>query len=493
MKATSDAGTSGDAVGQIATRPIGRLLWENCAQTIASVSMFGVYALTNAWFVGHAVGGQGMAAVNVVAPLLLLLGAVSTTVGAGGASLVSRALAAGDERAAARAAGNAFVLYWCTAVLTTVTGLAFIDPFLNLLGARGALHEDARQYAAILLCGALSYTGFSSLVRAEGRVGFSTRMWVSAIVVQIILDPLLIFGLDLGVRGAALGTVGGQTVSAVMSWWFFFLRRRRPYRIRLADLRPHAGTFGALLGIGLPSFLANIGITVLAVLVNDTLAVTGGAAALAAYVVCSRLQTFALMPHTGISQGLQPIVGYNAGRGLTARVARTRALALRASLVYGVATAIFLVLLAEPLVGLFLDDGRAAGEARYALCVVALGGIVTGIAPLTAAYFQALGRPVPAYVLNIGTVLVLKAPLVAAFAFLWGAHGVWFGLAAGEVTAAATALLLLRHVDRKSPPTAGTYSAPGSEPRVPGPRLRLLPSRRRDPVIRAAEYGHGFP
>ncbi|MFD7137102.1 MATE family efflux transporter [Streptomyces sp. NPDC059894] len=443
-----------DAVSRMATRPVGRLLWENCVQTIASVGMFGLYALTNAWFVGHGVGDQAMAAVNLVAPLLLLLGAVATTVGAGGATLVSRALGAGDERAAARAAGNAFTLFWVSAAVTTVAGLVFIDPLLDVLGARGSLHEYARQYAVILLCGSLSYTGFSSLVRAEGRVGFSTRMWIGAIVVQIVLDPLLIFGLGFGVSGAALGTVGGQTVSAVMSWWFFFLRRDRPYRVRLPDLRPHAVTLRTQVGIGLPSFLANIGLTVLAVLVNDTLAVTGGATALTAYVVCSRLQTFAVMPHTGMSQGLQPIVSYNAGRGLAARVARTRALALRASLVYGAATAILLTVAAEPLVGLFVSGGGAAEEARFALCVIAVGGIVTGVAPLTAAYFQALGRPLPAYVLTIGPLLLLKAPLVIACGLIWGTHGVWFGLAAGEFATAGSALLLLRRADRRTPPAA---------------------------------------
>src|SRR4051812_11533206 len=103
----------------MAIHPVGRLLWENCVQTIASVGMFGFYALTNAWFVSQGAGDQAMAAVNLVAPLLLLLGAVSTTVGVGGATLVSRALGTGDKRAASRAAGNAFTLFWVTATVTT--------------------------------------------------------------------------------------------------------------------------------------------------------------------------------------------------------------------------------------------------------------------------------------------------------------------------------------------------------------------------------------
>ncbi|MFD5536623.1 MATE family efflux transporter [Streptomyces sp. NPDC127079] len=456
MKASSDGRTPADAAGQMAVQPVGRLLWHTCSQTTASVGVYGLYALTNAWFVGHGAGDQAMAAVNLVAPLLFLLGAVSTTVGAGGASLVSRALGAGDRAAAARAAGNAFTLFWFTATATTVAGLVFLDPLMKLLGARGALHADARQYALILLCGALVSTGFSSLVRAEGRMGFSTMLWVIAVVVQIVLDPVLIFGFDLGVRGAALGTVGGQAISAVMSWWFFFVQRERPYTVTLADLRPHAATLRALLGVGLPSFLAGTGVTVLAVLVNNTLAATGAATALAAYAVCARLQTFVVMPHTGISQGLQPIVGYNSGRGLSDRVARARHLALGASLLYGAAAASLLALLAGPLVGMFLNDARTVDEAQHALRVIALGQTVAGIAPLTAAYSQALGRPAPAYVLTVGSLLVLKAPLISALGFIWGVSGVWVSLAAGELATAAVALILLRGIPQQPSTKAET-------------------------------------
>ncbi|MFF2375157.1 MATE family efflux transporter [Streptomyces xiamenensis] len=431
-----------DAAARLAERPVGRLLWHTCSQTTASVGVYGVYALTNAWFVGRGVGDQAMAAVNLVAPLLLLLGAVSTTVGAGGASLISRALGAGDPGAAARAAGNAFTLFWTVALATTVLGLVFLDPLLTLLGAQGPLREDARAYAVILLCGAVVSTGFSGLVRAEGRIGFSTLLWVVPVAVQITLDPLLIFGLGMGVRGAALGTVGGQAVSAAMSLWFFFGRRIRPYRVGASALRPHAGTLRGLLGLGLPSFLAGAGVTLLAVLVNTTLAAAGAVTALAAYAVCARLQTFAMMPHTGISQGLQPIVGYNAGRGLEERVARARTLALRGSLLYGVLTATVLVVAAEPLVGLFLNDPGTAAVARDGLRVIGIGQAVAGVAPLAAGYFQALGRPRPAYLLSVGALVLVKVPLVVVLGGT-GTLGVWIALAAGEVITAAAALTVL--------------------------------------------------
>jgi putative MATE family efflux protein len=419
---------------------VGRLLWEACSQTTLSVGVYGIYALTNAWFVARGVGPDAMAAVNLVAPVLLILGAVSTTVGVGGASLVSRSLGSSDPESAGRAAGTAFTVFWTAAAVVTVVGLLALNPLLSLLGARGDTFATARSYAVILLAGALVSTGFSSLVRAEGRLRFSTLIWVVAILVQITLDPILIFGLHLGVRGAALGTVGGQSVSALLSVWFFFVQRRRPYRVRLGF---HGPTVRALIAVGAPSFLTGSGATLLAVLVNNSLAHSGGAVALAAYAVCARIQTFVMMPQLGISQGLQPIVGYNTGRGFTARVGRARLLTLRASLLYGTAVAACVVLFAGPLVGVFLDDGPAAAVARQALQIIGLGFAVAGVAPLVSAYCQSVGRAAPSYLISIGALLVVKAPLVLLLGRA-GLTGVWIALAVGELTSAAFALALLR-------------------------------------------------
>lgn len=433
-----------DTTTALGEQPIGRLLWHTCSLTTLSVGVYGIYALTNAWFVARGVGATAMGAVNLAAPILLVLGAVSTTVGIGGASLVSRNLGAGDPARAARAAGNAFILFWLVAVAVTVGGLLAIEPLLTLLGATGEVRDTARAYAVIILAGAIFATGFSSLVRAEGRMRFSTLLWVVPVLVQIALDPLLIFGFGLGVRGAALGTVGGQAVSALMAVWFFFGQRRRPYRIRPADLRPHGPTLRALIGIGAPSFLAGFGATLLAVLVNTTLAHGSGVVALAAFALCARIQTFVLMPQLGISQGLQPIVGFNAGRGLAERVLRARNLSIGATAVYGVIVAALVTVFADALVGAFVGDSPAvAATAVQALRVIALGFTVAGIAPLVSAYCQALGRPGPSYLISVGTLLGLKIPLLLGFAQL-GATGVWIGLAAGEVAAAAAALVVLR-------------------------------------------------
>jgi Na+-driven multidrug efflux pump len=272
------------------------------------------------------------------------------------------------------------------------------------------------------------------------------------VLVQITLDPLLIFGLNMGVRGAALGTVGGQTVSAAMSIYFFFLQRMRPYHISKADLRYHGRTVRALFSVGAPSFLAGFGATLLVVLVNNSLAQIGGAIALAAYAICARIQTFLTMPQLGISQGLQPIVGYNAGRGRYDRVGRAKALSVGATLIYGTLVAAVVILLAKPLVGIFIENGAAATTAEQALRIIAIGIAVAGIAPLASAYFQSLGQAAPSYLISIGTLFGVKAPLILALSHS-GATGVWVGLALGDIASALIALVILR---RLGPRTAAT-------------------------------------
>ncbi|WP_062289437.1 MATE family efflux transporter [Demequina phytophila] len=433
---------TGTRAEELGTRPLGRLLWWSCANTTASVGIYGVYALTNAWFVARMVGETALAAVTLATPLLLLVGAVSTTVGVGAASLVSRALGSGRPDDAARATGNALALFWTVAGVTAVLGLTFLDPLLRMLGATDATLPYARPYAAVILAGALVSTGFSAIVRAEGRLGYSTLIWVTAVVVQIVLDPVLILGLDLGVTGAALGTVGGQAVSAALALWFFFGQRERPYRIAAAHLRPHRDTLRSMVGIGAPSFLAGVGATAVVAVVNSSLA-AAGAAALAAFAVCARMQTFVTMPQIGITQGTQPAVSFSAGAGLWPRAARAAALSTRATVLYGAVAGLAVALAAQPLAALFLDPGEARDTAVTALRIIAIGFMFSGVAPLVSGLFQAVGDARPSYALSVGTVVAIKLPLVIALSTL-GPTGIWVALPLGELLSAAVALMLLR-------------------------------------------------
>lgn len=250
-----------------------------------------------------------------------------------------------------------------------------------------------------------------------------------------------------GVGETALATVGGQAVSAVMAVWFFFIQPKRPYRMGWRHLVPRLDVLRSIIGIGAPSFLAGLGATLLMVLVNASLAAVS-AGLLAAWAVCSRVQTFASMPQTGIAQGLQPIVSYNMGSGAPHRVDRTRSLALRASLVYGAVVATVVVLAAEPIAQVFVTDPGVVAATAQALRLIAVGFAVAGIPPLVSAYFQAIGLPGPSYVISLGSLLVIKVPLVLLLGVL-GPTGIWVALPLGEVLSAVGAWVLLSRSRRR--------------------------------------------
>ncbi len=437
-----------DRSEELATAPLGRLLASTTAHTTFAVATYGIYALTNAWFVSHWVGPVALAAVNVSAPILLILGAVATTVGAGGASVLARALGAGDLTRAARVTGTALVSYWIVALLIGWTSIAFLDPLLALLGAHGEVLPYARDYALILLAGSVLSTGFSSLVRAEGRITYAMALWVVPVLVQVTLDPILIIGFDLGVRGAALGTVAGQGVSAVMGASYFLLRKDRPYRVTWPDLRPRWPLVREISSVGAPSFLAGLGSTVLSITVNNLLALSGGALALGAYAIATRIGTFVQMPLLGLTQAMQPIVGFNHGRGLTARAQRAMTLAVRTSVAYGVAMTALVGLLARPVAGLMSDDPATVALAATALGIMTLAYPLAGLVPLVAAWFQSLGLPRPAFLLVVGTVALIRIPAVLALGLSRGDSGIWWAHPVGELLAAGIALGLLLRLRR---------------------------------------------
>ncbi len=432
-----------DAVAALGTGPVGRLLWHNSVQTTLSVGSYGVYALTNAFFVSRWVGPVALASVNVAAPLLMLIGAVATTVGAGGASVLSRALGAGDRRRAARATGTSLGTYWLLSALLGAAGIVFLDPLVHVLGATGEVAQDAKSYALILLAGSITATGFSSLVRAEGRMGYSTLEWIIPIITQIVLDPVLIIGFHLGVRGAALGTVGGQVVSAGMGFWFFLLQRGRPYVVSWRDIVPDLGLLKEIAAVGAPTFVAGLGVTVLSVVTNNLLAVTGGAVALSAYAIAARIGTFVAMPQLGITQAMQPIVGYNHGAGLGQRAHRAAALSLRVSVLYGAGAALVVALAARLIAGTFTTDAATAGAAATALRTIALAYPFGGLVGLTAAWYQSRGYARPSFILSVGTVLVVKLPVLLAFSTL-GIPRIWWAFPAGEALSALAAWWLWR-------------------------------------------------
>ena len=187
------------------------------ATTFAALLLNSVYSLTDALFVSWRVGENAMGGISLVFPFVVLQGAISTAVGSGAASVVSRKLGQGDPHAAGEATQTARAVFYLSALLISIIGLLLLDPLLAFMGATPELYLPAKQYFTILLLGNVFSTGFSSIIRAEGNMLYGLLIWVIPITLNIGLDALFILAFNWGIQGSAAATVLSQFLSAMMS------------------------------------------------------------------------------------------------------------------------------------------------------------------------------------------------------------------------------------------------------------------------------------
>lgn len=462
-------------VQRLGTESVGKLLLEMSAQTTFSLLVYAVYSITDTYFLSVGVGALAAAGASIIAPVLLALGGVATIVGVGGASVVSRALGEGNAARASRTVANTFLIFWVAAAVITVVGALWIEPLVRLLGATESIAPYAVEYGRIIFLGALTSTGFSAIIRADGSARFSTAIWVIPVTANTVLCWLFIMVFGLGAAGAALATVGGQAISAGMSIYFFFFRPGRSYRIRAPYFRPDRSIIGAVLLIGLPSFLKSMGASLLVIITNNLLRGLGGDSALAVYAIVSRLFAALGIPQNGIVQGMQPLVGYNFGQGRTDRVRRALSLSLAATVVYGVIACGLCWLLPGVLLGALSREGVVISEGQTALRLLALSYPLSGVAVLVAGYFQSLGMARNALLLTLGGALLVKVPVLLIAARLFGLNGIWAAEALSELILCGVAVALLRNYAH-GPQRARGMAAPRTADGIDNALLPPVPS-----------------
>ncbi|MCB1452307.1 MAG: polysaccharide biosynthesis C-terminal domain-containing protein, partial [Rhizobiaceae bacterium] len=296
-----------------------------------------------------------------------------------------------------------------------------------------------------------NHTGFSTIIRADGNIRYSTAIWVIPVTANLVLSWLFVMVLRIGVAGAALATVAGQAISAGMAVYFFFFRPNRSYQIKAAYFKPDWRLIGEVLLIGFPSLAKNLSASLLVIVTNNLLKLTGGDAGLAVYAIVSRLYASLNMPQTGIVQGMQPLVGFNFGQKKFARVQETIRLSLGASVIYGLLVLGLCLLFPAALISLLSQESLIISEGQIALRLLALSYPLTGIALITAASFQSIGRAKQALILTLGGILLVKLPVLLLAARIFALNGIWAAEAVSELILCLVALFMLRQFRGKTP------------------------------------------
>lgn len=440
--------TGSSGVERLGTESIGKLLFELSSQTTFSLLVYAIYSITDTYFLSVGINSLAAAGASIISPVLMALGGVSTVVGVGGASVVSRALGEQDIEKASRTVANTFLIFWVVAISISIVGSIFIQPLVSLLGATDTIAPYAIEYGRIIFLGAITSTGFSAIIRADGNARFSTAIWVIPVSVNLVLCWLFIMVLHFGAAGAALATVIGQSVSAGMSVYFFFFRRNRSYQIKTAYFKPEPSIIRQVLMIGLPSFLKSISAGLVVIVTNNLLKLVGGDSALGIFAVVGKLYATLSLTQTGIVQGMQPLVGYNFGQKRLERVRKTITLSLGATIVYGVLVCGACLLVPATLIGMLSRENTVITQGQIALRLFALSYPLSGIALVVAAYFQAVGRARGALLLTLGGIFLVKLPVLLLASSLFGLNGIWGAEAVSELILCVGALLMLRNYQR---------------------------------------------
>ena len=415
--------------------PIGKLIWKMSIPSIIGILSYNLYNIIDTIYISRGIGAYAAGGLAITFPLFILLSAISSTVGAGAASIISRALGKNDIEKASRVAANTFAVFWTVAVLITIFGLIYMEELLYAMGVTNNLMPYAKEYTRIILIGAVTSTGFSSLIRAEGSSRYAMYQWVIPMTVNIILDPIFIFAFHLGIQGAAIATVISQCISVVMSIYYFFLSGKSHLKFRIRHFLPVFRIIGEIILIGLPSFIQLASHSLTIVIINNVLRKYGGDLTISTYGIASKISVFLMIPLQGIIQGIHPIIGYNYGSNARTRVSET----LRRSSViaagYGFLISISLFVLSDPLIFIFSSNAQIIRLGSNILRITCLGTAFSGVHMIQSAYFQAIGKSKISLVLSLCNYILCFVPALILLSGLYGLNGVWFSFPLSSIIA----------------------------------------------------------
>lgn len=427
-------------------KPIFRLLMKMAVPTMLSMFIQSMYNIVDSIFVTR-LGQQAFNAVTLVYPLQNLVLAVAVGLGVGLNSCISRSLGAGRRDEADSYAAHGFMLSFIHCALFLVLGLFGTKPFLKLFTDDPAVLEYGVSYGKIVLCLAcfsLVHIAVEKLFQATGNTMFPMLMQALGAIVNIIFDPLLIYGVgvfpEMGVTGAAVATVLGQACACIVSLVWFFAKGNG-LKVRFRGFRFRKKEVGRIYAVGVPSALMMAMPSALVGILNTVL---GRVSELSVnfFGIYYKLQTLIYVPASGLVQGMRPIVGYNHGAKLYGRMDKCVRLSLLVVGGFILAGTLLFELSPRPILALFGADNEMMEIGIPGLRILAAGFLVSTFGVILPGAFEALGMGVRSLAITLVRQLILIPPLAIALLPAMGLAGVWLAFPVSECAAAALALAL---------------------------------------------------
>ena len=422
----------------LGTQPIGKLLVTFSVPAIISCLITSLYNIVDQVFIGQGVGYLGNAATTVAFPLMTILLAFGTLIGAGSSAHAAIRLGEKNEQEARQALNNAFSFTIVLSIIIMVLGLIFLRPILTLFGATENIMPYAIDYTGIILLGTpfnLVCIVLSNLARTDGHPRMSMYGMLIGAALNTVLDPIYIFVFHWGVKGAAIATITSQLISAVLLTVYFIRPAKTPLHMRLDRklMRPNFPLIGHFLLLGISSGITQSVACIMQVVMNKSLVYYGdlspitGDVALSAMGVVSKIAMIMAAFGVGVGIGAQPIMGYNRGARKFDRIRRTYLIAVTLATVLIFLCWIICQLMPETIISIFGDDNASFSDFAvkclriYLFCIFCAGFQI-----VSTNYFQATGQPLKASVLSMLRQLLLLIPLILILPLFMGLDGILF-------------------------------------------------------------------
>lgn len=400
----------------LGTEPVGKLLMRLSVPTVAAQMINMLYNIVDRIYIGHMPGAGNLAltGVGVCMPIIMFVSAFAALIGAGGAPRASIFMGKGDMKAAERTLGGCFTLQTIVSLLMTAVLLLFAEPMLMSFGASENTIGYAVDYMRVYALGTVFVQltlAMNAYITAQGfaRIGMLTVL-IGA-VLNIVLDPLFIFVMKLGVRGAALATILSQGISCV--WVVSFLcSRKSTLRIRKENLRVKKEVVLPCIALGAAPFIMQSSESVISVCFNSSLLRYGGDVAVGAMTILTSVMQFAMLPLQGLSQGAQPITSFNYGARNVSRVKQTFRLLLTVSLIYSVSLWALIQLFPQVFASIFTSEPQLLAFAAKALRIYCGALFMFGIQIACQMTFVAIGYAKSSIIVAVMRKFVLLLPLI---------------------------------------------------------------------------------
>ncbi|MFD0863028.1 MATE family efflux transporter [Sungkyunkwania multivorans] len=452
------AKVSSEALGN---ESIGSLLIKQAVPASIGILVMSLNILIDSIFVGNWIGPIAIAAINVVLPVSFFIAALGMSIGIGGSSIISRALGSNNKERALRTFGNQITLTLLFTVSLVVIGLWFVDDIIPMFGGKGDIFEPAKIYYTIVLYGVpiLAYAMMgNTVIRAEGKPMFAMIAMIIPTVGNLLMDFVFIYIFDWGMYGAAWATTGSYFLCTAFIFWFFSSKNSE-LKLNLRHLWLKMDIISEIGSLGGVTLARQAVVSITYLLMNNILFDLGGEALVAVYAIIGRMLMFALFPVFGVTQGFLPIAGYNYGAKKYPRVRESINTAIKyASLI---ATMVFIGLMIFPaeIADLFLSNRAdlpdkeimlnafVLNKTPTAMRWVFLATPIIAIQLIGAAYFQAIGKAVPALLLTLSRQGFFFIPLILILPKFYGELGVWISFPIADILATiVTAFYLNREV-----------------------------------------------